>query len=428
MPTLAEAICNKYFNETEDEPSTGVEFVVYAPKSGILQCVPHLLVITSSEIEAAGDPEILQKHLLSVREIDISRNKLQDLQEVGKILEYAPKAVHFNLGFNDLSSSSIPASSQFPVVDSLTCLILVGTNIKWQTVWFLLQHAKNISELHLSLNGFDQIQLCDAEPSNDSAGSSGASYKTFESVKKLMFDDNPISSWEEISKLGDVFPSLEHLSLTSCPLVKIPQDGGSKFKALTTLWLSNCLISDMVDVENLKYFPLLTDIRITGVPFLKDLPDETRRQQLIALLPTIQTLNRGQHITEDERETAERNFIRYYMDQSDPPNRYHELSKEHGEVQKLVEISLKPDRKIKLVIFLDDKEAARITVDTTKTMRDLRAMLEPIVGIRAFKMDLYYWDVGMDVNCGMEKMTFPNRKLYMYRMQNNDEIHIQRRS
>ncbi|ODM92745.1 Tubulin-specific chaperone cofactor E-like protein [Orchesella cincta] len=426
MPTLAEAICGKYFNETEDQPNTGVEFVIFAPKSGILQCVPHLLVITASDIDSAGDPELLKKHLSCVLEIDISRNNLQDFREVGKILEYAPKVVHLNLGFNDFSSPSIPAALEFPAVDSLTTLILVGTNIKWPSVWFFLKHAKNVSELHLSLNKFDHIQLCDSGVVDDDSGSNtSASHVTFDVVKNVMFDDNPISSWAEISKLGEAFPFLEHLSLIKCSIAKIPNDCGSKFKALNTLWLSNSLIADMEDVENLKSFPSLTNIRINGVPFLNELADETRRQHFIALLPNIQTLNRGRRITEEDRETAERNFIRYYLDHSEPPSRYHDLVKQHGEVPKLVDVNLGPVKKVKLVIFMDDKEVARVTVDTTKTMSELRVFLEPIVGIRAFKMDLYYLDVGL--NFGKEKMTFLNRKLYNYNMRDNDEIYIEKR-
>lgn len=56
--------------------------------------------------------------------------------------------------------------------------------------------------------------------------------------------------------------------MTECPISTIPKDGGENFQKLKTLWLSNSRISTMGDFENLKYFPVLADLRINGIPFL----------------------------------------------------------------------------------------------------------------------------------------------------------------
>ena len=50
-------------------------------------------------------------------------------------------------------------------------------------------------------------------------------------------------------------------------------------------------------------------------PFNRDLDEVEKRQQLIARLPNILTLNGGDKISEAEREEAERNFIRHSLDQ-----------------------------------------------------------------------------------------------------------------
>lgn len=49
-----------------------------------------------------------------------------------------------------------------------------------------------------------------------------------------------------------------------------------------------------------------------------------RRQLLIARLPNVQTLNGGGVIGKEEREDAERAFIRYYLEkpESDRPERW----------------------------------------------------------------------------------------------------------
>lgn len=52
--------------------------------------------------------------------------------------------------------------------------------------------------------------------------------------------------------------------------------------------------------------------------------EHERRQLLIARLPNVEMLNGGGSIEHDEREDAERAFIRYYIDkpESDRPDRY----------------------------------------------------------------------------------------------------------
>lgn len=108
-----------------------------------------------------------------------------------------------NFGFNNLSAIKLPSTpTEFPRTDTLKTLILIGTEAPWAIVWFLLSHAKNVSELHLSRNNYTQVDLASQtdEQENATVDKSGSQ---FGQVVKLMFDNNPISSWNEISKLGN---------------------------------------------------------------------------------------------------------------------------------------------------------------------------------------------------------------------------------
>lgn len=55
----------------------------------------------------------------------------------------------------------------------------------------------------------------------------------------------------------------------------------------------------------------------------REYTEHERRQLLIARLPNVETLNGGGVISSQEREDAERAFIRYYMDkpEADRPER-----------------------------------------------------------------------------------------------------------
>ena len=60
-----------------------------------------------------------------------------------------------------------------------------------------------------------------------------------------------------------------------------------------------------------------------------------RRMLLVARLPNISILNGGDKIPANEREDAERAFIRFYLNEEEKPARYHELVEVHGILGKL---------------------------------------------------------------------------------------------
>ena len=69
---------------------------------------------------------------------------------------------------------------------------------------------------------------------------------------------------------------------------------------------------------------------------------------LIARLPNVQILNGGDKIPDNEREDAERAFIRFYMDEEEKPKRYHELVEIHGRLDPLVNVDMEPTYHVKV--------------------------------------------------------------------------------
>lgn len=230
-------------------------------------------------------------------------------------------------------------------------------------------------------------------------------------VKKLQFSGNPVSKWHEICRLGRVFPNLESLVLAECPLKAvepIPRPGSSSsecssdnassssesedpphqyfqyvkpkrlfffvvfsikltnfhfYRNLTFLNLSNTDINTWDDIDRLAKFPALRNLRVQNWPLWEkcDATEHERRQLLIARLPHVQTLNGGGKISSDEREDAERAFIRYYVDkpESDRPERYAELITIHGKLDPLVKIDLRPEKRVKVTFTYGDTSEIR---------------------------------------------------------------------
>lgn len=135
------------------------------------------------------------------------------------------------------------------------------------------------------------------------------------------------------------------------------------YRNLTLLNLSNTKIKSWDDIDRLAEFPSLQNLRVQNWPLWDkcESTEHERRQLLIARLPHVKTLNGGGIIGTEEREDAERAFIRYYMDkpESDRPERYNELVAVHGKLERLVSIDLRPDKRVKVTFTYGDTSEIR---------------------------------------------------------------------
>ncbi|XP_053670890.1 tubulin-specific chaperone cofactor E-like protein [Anopheles nili] len=260
-------------------------------------------------------------------------------------------------------------------------------------------------------------------------------------VRKLHLTGNFISEWGEICRIGRVFPQLEALVLADCPLRSLkPTDSQGNeseeeshkyFQNLKLLNLSNAKIDSWEDIDRLAEYPSLCNVRLQYWPLWERTDSTTeheRRQLLIARLPNISILNGGDTIGAVEREDAERSFIRHYLDKPDVerPRRYYELIGVHGQLDPLVNIDLRPERKVKVRFTFEDKAIER-TVDVNRTVSDLKSRLERIFDVPAARMRLFYVDQDFRDLQGLEEMKYPHKVLYSYNIRSGDEIIIERK-
>lgn len=476
MPTLLEALEEKYGLGGQRDKLDETLVSIFVPKLPPRLSVPELLILNDCNIDKAGEPEDLRQKCCTVKELDLAQNKLENWDEVFGILSHMPRVEFVNLSLNRLGG---PIELSPPCkMDRLRSLVLNNTKLEWYGVETLLRLLPVLEELHLSLNEYTHVLIdtivddsyetemvdetscdeticqCLEEQIQSSRGQKRSAsecslYKKTEAhqgVKKLHLTGNHISEWSEICRVGRLFPNLEALVLADCPIDSLCPPGNSEekqssstsaqfakteshehFKNLTLLNLSNAKIDSWDDIDRLARFPALKNLRVQCWPLWDkcDSTEHERRQLLIARLPKINILNGGDVIGPVEREDAERSFIRYYLDkpESDRPERYFELVAVHGKLDPLVNIDLRPERRVKITFTYGDTSEER-TVDVYRTVVDLKSRLERIVGLPASKMRLFYVDQELRDLQGLEEMKYPHKRLYSYNIRSGDEIII----
>ena len=111
----------------------------------------------------------------------------------------------------------------------------------------------SLEELHLSLNNFTNIAADDLP--------------TCPSIHRLYLNENAITDWSHVNKLGKVFPNMKHLVLIGNPLETIEYD--ESLANIEMLNLSGTKLKDWSEIEKLRKFPCLKAVRLRKIPFLE---------------------------------------------------------------------------------------------------------------------------------------------------------------
>lgn len=234
-------------------------------------------------------------------------------------------------------------------------------------------------------------------------------------------NEHCITDWKQLMDLGRIFPQLEQLTMTDCPLeMVLPDNAKELFPHLKVLRLNKTAISNWSSIDALNAFPSLNDIKLVGIPLMDDNSEEMR-QLLLARLPRVTKIN-GARVNDKDREDAERFFIRHHMDNTNPPHRYHELVKVYGVLDRLADVNLDPPSSVKLSIIYEEQPPIVRDISLKQTTRNFKKYLSNEFGVPFSKMKLIYHTI--DGIFGNDEMKYLDRHLYRYNMRDGDEILI----
>lgn len=301
------------------------------------------------------------------------------------------------------------------IYNQLKILILNSCHIDLRILECLLDRLPNLSELHLASNNYSTINFSD-------------SFVKY-SIKILYFNNNNLSNWNEVCKLGRCFPNLENLVLSHNNLANfcsIDELQTTKcFQNLEILILNKLKINEWSVIDQLREFPHLKHVRIQNIPLLNSYNDEEKYYLLVAHLDdSIDSLN-GSKITDEDKENCERKYIRHYLDVAQKPPLYYELESKHGKLNKLADVSLEGNKRVRVKIkFRDEPIYERI--DVRQTVGEFKKQLEKIIGYPSAKFRVFYIDIeacSLSIY-GPEELKHANRCLYSFNIRDGDEFEV----
>ncbi|KAM6987765.1 tubulin folding cofactor E-like a isoform 1-T1 [Tautogolabrus adspersus] len=412
--TFVEVMSEKYSPENfpcRRGPGIGVVVVPTAcPKGSPMKerlNLPSVLVLNSCGISRAGERAEIAAFCAHVIELDLSHNKLQNWHEIGKIVSNIPNLDFLNLSSNPLAGIALePRCAE--AFSRVRRLVLNNTQVSWDTVLLLAREIPELEELFLCLNEYSSVSV---------------SSVVCPTLRLLHITDNSLKDWTEVRKFGSMFPSLETLIMANNHLTSI-QDNKDilqrLFPKLRSMNMNNSGLSQWDDIEKLNFFPRLEEVRLQGIPLLQTYTNAERRSLMIAQLPAISLLN-GSVVTDNEREDAERFFIRYYLHypEEELPDRYHALVTKYGKLEPLAEIDLRPRCRAQVEVHCEEK-VEQLNIRLDQTVAELKKQLTTVVQLSTNSMRLYYIDKFSAF--GPEEMRYNTRGLHSYSIQDGDEI------
>ncbi|XP_078676569.1 tubulin-specific chaperone cofactor E-like protein isoform X2 [Branchiostoma floridae x Branchiostoma belcheri] len=199
------------------------------------------------------------------------------------------------------------------------------------------------------------------------------------------------------------------------------------FAELKSLSVSDTSLCSWRDLEGLRNIPKLDTLRIQGIPLLQDASPEDRRQLFIASLPSITKLN-GSRVAENEREKAERFFLRHFADRDDQPATYRLLKEKHGELSpvRLVSIGRGFNRWAAVRLVYGGRTVEQATLRTNQTIGKLRDYCAHLVKqypgwVRLYHVAKSSWEDG---SSEMQELFLESLPLSRYDVKDGDEILI----
>ena len=409
MVTVCEVIKDRYSEPDPAPPGCGYSVTVASSPQQRRGLLPAYMSLIDYNIERAGLTGNIGYSLGHITELDLSDNLISDWAAVAEILAAFPRLTFLNLARNMLRG---PAPLPVPLpATRLARLVLNGNAVDWGGLSALLASLPTLTELRLT---------------NNSLVDPPAGLVLHHSrLAELFLSCNPLAGLGRVLACLSGCHNLAQLSLSDCPVVSLV---GLAPPRLARLNISGTGVADWGEVERLRNYPALTELRIMDCPVSNVLGPEQRRQELLARLPNISILNGGDQVSDTEREEAERSCLRRWTElpEQERPARWAELVSLHGQLEPLARVDLTPEIFFRVTVEYKEQEV-QLTVSVRQRVRRFKDLLARVFPVPARCMRLWYLDQDLWRQAGPVECKWPMKGLYTYDLQHGDRFLVEKK-
>lgn len=280
-----------------------IKYKIAVSKYSLAQLsTPISLFLSNCDISHAFDGESdvneAKQKCGELVELDLGSNHLNQWPEILKIVDTLPKLSILNLSNNKLGA--IGPIDKLPTYPKLSTIILNRTNISWTDVGHLIEVLPELKELHLVANNFASVGIDTVGDKNEITV-----VPAHENLERLLLDRNSIRDWNEVVRLGRVFPKLRSLSLSGCPIASLEcstVEMSDAFPELDHLNLSDTRLQSWDDIFHLTKLDKLRKLCIRRLPLFNAYAESCQHtvwKLLVGILPALQILNNSLILKED---------------------------------------------------------------------------------------------------------------------------------
>ncbi|OQR75830.1 tubulin-specific chaperone E-like [Tropilaelaps mercedesae] len=372
-----------------------------------------------------------------ISELDLSHTLLSHWDTVALIAQQLPQLTELKLGKNHLRVPSLVTKHQ-EAFQSVKRISLEASNLTWEHILQLAPMWPHIEVLEVSANNINSL----ASPPKS----------LFFNLQTLSLQENPISSWQEVSNLANL-PKLRELFLNGCRLqgISFPSPPGrptEQFANLERLEVAGNLLNSWRSIAELEKLIALRMLRVNGNPVMETAGsfDEVFNE-ILCRLGRVTNLNRME-VPRETRKNAELYYLKkFFMDyqrsQSGAEDealgflalhpRFPKLLNEYGEPTIAVTDNTPANIKKTLItlkfVAVDNPSlmAVEKKVPSSMSLANLKKMVNVMFKIPGKQRpELTYYPTDERFGDGRPEYDFGNdlRDLNYYDIQNGDKIFV----
>nr|XP_058944024.1 tubulin-specific chaperone E-like [Pocillopora verrucosa] len=270
----------------------------------------ELTVVSLRGMEVSGPDKESEFYTIAplVSEFDLSGTLISSWSDVALITKnlHQLQTIHLNENFLKLPQNP---EQLMPSFSTVLVMFLNRMKLQWNEVEVIVSMMPSLKELHACHNCLNNLREKDGQLTQ---------LQALQNIELLNLEGNKLSDWKTILRLG-------HLSRLKCLILndngiksvelgnKIQDrtDGVPLFSSLESLSLSNNIITELQSINELNHLPSLNGLRFKGNPLFQDETTFESRQELLARVPSLTSLN-GSPVNSKEREIAERAYLKKY--------------------------------------------------------------------------------------------------------------------